>query len=286
MTEDDTNGSDPNDKLPDDFRESFFGSEEQDQQASKSEEFSASGPTTQELRELSHEEIREKYGVDDENHPLVKQTGRAYVKRKVEPTAENAVFYLFLQGLSGRVEQISSDVQENLDRSETTRVDLPLGEVGIDLFQIHALTISYFEASSYLIVTDKLRRPSVPIQPFVDYYDSTPWKEVVEDHMGHEETIQAIYSDLEEEANAGQYQHMLDRAGLIDSTLFDLVDNVREARNTYIHNPMLMVDIAGHKQVIEMVAMCISMITEIEELLEQELEIDWTIYKALEGLNE
>ncbi|WP_135304834.1 hypothetical protein [Haloarcula amylovorans] len=284
MTEDNTNRSDPKDELSNEFRESFFGSEEQDQQASESKEFSASGPTTQELRELSHEKIREKYGVDDEDHPLVKQTGKAHIQRRVEPTAENAVFFLFLQGLSDSVERISSDVQENLDRGETTRVDLPLGEVGIGLFQIHALTISYFEASSYLLVTDKLRRSGVPIQPFVDYYDSTPWKEVVEDHMNHEETIQAIYSDLEEKANAGQYQHMLDRADLIDSTLFDLVDDVREARNTYIHNPMLMVEIAGHKQVIEMIAKCISVITEIEELLEQELEIDWTIYKALEGI--
>jgi hypothetical protein len=235
-----------------------------------------------ELQEMSPEEIEEKYPVSDD-HPLVQETGQRHSSSRMAPVPGNTIRYLFIEGMSERVRELSEELQQEVRENGNNNTELPISDIGLRLYEIHAMALSFFEASSYLLTRDCLRRGNEPSDGIRQWYKESD-KDNIQWGMSSEGVLEAILTDLEENATAAQYQSMLYQAGLLDDHLNDVVYQVRTTRNDFTHNPLRLMRVFDDDEILDMIIDCIGVAEGIEDLLDSELETDESIYRAFDAI--
>lgn len=234
------------------------------------------------LQEMSPEEIEEEYPVSDD-HPLVQETGQRRSSRRMAPVPGNTIRYLFIEGMSERVRELSEELQQEVRENGNNNTELPISDIGLKLYEIHAMAVSFFEASSYLLTRDVLRRGNEASDGIREWYKQKD-RDDIRWGMSSDAVLEAILTDLEENATAGQYQSMLYQADLLNDHLNDVVYKVRSTRNDFTHNPLRLMRVFEDDEILDMIVNCIAVAEGIEGLLDNELETDDSIYRAFDAI--
>jgi hypothetical protein len=117
------------------------------------------------------------------------------------------------------------------------------------------------------------------VDKFIEYFHQDNYKTFLDGISTREEEVEAVRNYLIEGGSALDYTKMFEYAGVIDSDLNDLLHKVRKSRNNYIHNPLEFMEIRDATEVLSMVAKCVTVVEETEQLLDSELPVDNTFYK-------
>jgi len=194
---------------------------------------------------------------------------------------ENSIRLCIVHGLRDRVEELRIEIQENLDRESMHPLKMPFGEVGIGLFEIHVLSVSFFEAASLILFEWALEVDAEPTDTLLNYYRNEhhdDGESILADTETRDEAIAAVSDYLQEEGAAWQYQSILLRAGIIEKDLHDRIYEVKERRNDFVHQPLSMIRINDNDEVLSCILDCIRMVDEVLDSVEEEVPTDTAFY--------
>jgi hypothetical protein len=190
----------------------------------------------------------------------------------------NAIYLRFVEGLAERVEALAKSIQDDLDQDSDTPLDIPLGSVGIGLFELHAVTISFFEASGWILTTWVMDVEETRADTLITYYSEHDYYDFLEAVDTKEEKFTAIRDYLQNDATAYDYQQILSQMGIIEQGLNDVIHDVRTSRGDYIHNPIEFMSITNVDEVLSIISNCIRISKGVENIMERELPVESAFY--------
>jgi hypothetical protein len=226
---------------------------------------------------------------DETEEEDTSQTQSSYRKKveegdEYEPTiiknidSRNAVQLRFIEGLGERVEVLAKSIQDDLDQESDTPLDIPLGSVGIGLFELHAVTIAFVEASGWILTTWMMDVEEPRADTLITYYSEHDRYDFLEGNKTEEEKFSAIRKHLRDGSSAYQYQQIFSQMGIIEDELNDVIHDVRMSRNDYIHNPIEFMNITDVDEVLSVISNCIRISKSVEDVMERELPVDNAFY--------
>lgn len=235
-----------------------------------------------ELKNLEPEEIQEKYGAG-EDHPLVQETGQYHIEREIDPVLENTILLFFSERLSDYLQELAMKLREGVNDSEDIRWEIPFGSLGIDLYQMHTMSISYFEAGAYLFVSDYLvQHPhSDGSKRLVDaIYERK--EHVLKESQSYEERLQSAHQRIQtdDHLRAGFYKFVLDEAGFLNEQEVEALKGVNDVRGDFVHDSFGLVGITEKEPVLTMVNNCDLLVNTISDLLHDYVEYDSNFYET------
>lgn len=190
----------------------------------------------------------------------------------------NAVELSFIQGLRERVNQIAETIQENLDRDGGRPIEMPVGEVGIGLFELHVMAQSFFESCSTSLGIWALQMENDLCDQILGYIQENGEIDVLDDVNSYDDQVIAVNKYLLEESGMFMYQEMWSDLGILDPDLNDMLHNVRDRRNDYVHSPLSLTHIEDAAQVISIISECVTVVNSVQEWMESELPVDERFY--------
>jgi predicted transcriptional regulator len=192
--------------------------------------------------------------------------------------SKNAMRLRFVEGLSERVIELAEEIQKNTIKDDGAPIEIPLGRVGVGLFEVYTMTVSFFESASW-ILADWALQVDVPARDdFIDFYRNESDSNVLEGCTTRDEEINAVSDYLRENGTSYEIIEMFSYANVIDADMVDTLHQVRMSRNEYIHNPLRFRQVRSDDEVLSMIAECVTVIEEVENLLQNELPVDDAFY--------
>lgn len=242
----------------------------------KGTEDSADGsPAANPLTKYAKEEYKD--------HPFVKVTDNGPVKggsiRNIG--MYNAAELTFIQGLRERVNQIAETLQEHLDRNGERPIKMPVGEVGIGLFELHIMTASFFESCSTTLGVWALQMENDLCDYILAYIQQN--EEILDSVGSYQDQLVSVNEFLLEKSNMFMYLSMWSEIGILDSNLKDKLHNVRNRRNEYVHGPLALTNIEDTDEVLSIVSECVTVVNMVQEWIESELPVDEKFYSMFRG---
>lgn len=237
-----------------------------------------------ELQDMEPEEIRNKYGAD-EDHPVVQATGKKHFKTKIDPVLENTVLIFFSERLGNYVRGLARNLKEDINDRGDIKWEVPFGPVGIDLYQLHTMSISYFEIGAYLFVSDYLRHH--PYSP-----GSKRLLDAIYERKGHlltetqdyDERLRNAYHRIQTDDNLGVgfYRFILEDSEFLNEPERKALKDVNETRGDFVHDSFGLVGINEKQPVLEMVNDCQLLLEGVSDLLHEYTEYDSDFYEVFE----
>jgi hypothetical protein len=194
---------------------------------------------------------------------------------------KNSIRLCNVHGLHDRVEELRIEIQESLDRESMHPLGMPFGDVGIGLFEIHALSLSFFEAASMILFDWALEVDAEPTDTMLSYYQNEHQyrgRNILTGSEGREEAISIVSDHIQENGTAGQYQSILLRAGIIEKELHDRIYEVREKRNEFVHQPQSMIEIDDKDKMLSCILACSQMVNQVLDTVEEEVPTNTAFY--------
>lgn len=194
---------------------------------------------------------------------------------------ENSIRLCIVHGLRDRVEELGNEIQENLDRESMHPLGMPFGEVATGLFEIHVLSLSFFESASLILFEWALEVDAEPTDTLLNYYrngNHDDGESILVDATTREEEIAVVSDYLQEEGAAWQYQSILLRAGIIEKDLHDRIYEVKERRNEIVHQPRSMMEIDNNDEVLSRILDCIQVVDEVLDTVKKEVPTNTAFY--------
>lgn len=234
-----------------------------------------------ELQDMGPEEIQEKYGAD-EDHPLVRETGEYHIESKIDPVLENAMLLHFLEQLGDHLRDLSSKLEDGINERDNIKWEVPFGPLGIDLYQLHTMSISYFESSAYLFVSDYLRH-----HPYSN--GSQRLLDAIYERKGHlltesqnyDERLQSAYERIQTDDNlrVGFYKSVLNNSGFLNGVEGKALKDVNNIRGDFVHNSFGLVGINEKEVILDMVKDCQLLLEGVGDLLHEYVEYESEFYE-------
>lgn len=219
--------------------------------------------------------VRESSQLDN---PSAEKTSGMFTENR---DVENSIRLGIVHGLRDRVAELRVEIQENLDRESIHPLNMPFGEVGIGLFEIHVLSLSFFESASLIVFEWALEVDAKPTDTLLEYYRDVHQEEgesILKDTTTREEEITIVSDYLQENGTAGQYQSILLRAGIIEKDLHDRIYKVRQRRNALVHQPTSLVEINDNDKLLSYILDCIRLVDGVLDTVEEEVPTDPAFY--------
>lgn len=217
------------------------------------------------------------------HHPFVKVTdngpGKGGSVRNVGMFS--AAELSFIQGLRDRVNQIAETIQEHLDRDGGRPIGMPVGEVGIGLFELHVMTASFFESCSTTLGLWALQMENDLCDDMLAYIQQDDKIDILDGVNHYQGQLVAVSEFFLEKSNMFMYLSMWLELGILNPDLKDMLHNVRERRNNYVHRPLVLTHIEDADEVISIISECITVVNLVQEWMESELPVDEGFYSIL-----
>jgi hypothetical protein len=192
------------------------------------------------------------------------------VPRKISQGVKDAIAIGTLEGLASQIKGDRKEILKLLPESEGPPIQIPPGELGYKLFQIHVVTVSYTEAAG-----DILLRHHVSTGQEWAPTDLIQW-------AAHKDRIGASLTesgDLDEQLSivhewatkkVSRLILALLQADIIDGPTYQQMDAVRERRNDFIHSAHTLAvnDFGDNQDIRDAIDECESSVSVLGEKLE------------------
>jgi hypothetical protein len=154
----------------------------------------------------------------------------------------------------------------------------------MNLYQLCSLTISYFEISSYIIVSDELRcsPPSGDTKRLVEAIYSRKGH-VLDDSDVFGQRQQNAYKRLQSDRNlnAGFYKFVLSESKIIDSNETEILNRINSIRGDFVHNLFQILEIETEEEALNLVKDCQVLLELVGDLLHEHVEYDSEVYDII-----
>lgn len=227
---------------------------------------------------------------NNSKEPFGDNSGKKYIETQGDQDPivanldiKNAVRLRFIEGLAERAIELSEEIQENIDREASRPIEIPLGRVGTGLFELQAMTLSFYEASGWILTIWALEVEVPAVDDFIDYFRHEHWMDDLQGVSSREKEKEIVRSYLRGNGGAFEYIDMFAHAEVIDSDFQDLLHGVREDRNDFVHHPLKFMSVREGSEVLALIANCVTVVEQTEELLHSDLPIDDTFYRQFSG---
>jgi len=183
----------------------------------------------------------------------------------------NSIALAFLDGFYSRVKELHSELVE--EREESEGDDLPIeisfGGVGMKTYQIHSLTVSYFEAVTPLLCFHHLHNSTEEGDEILDWMDEN------RDFVFDEDSEESKQSQTMEWLN-GRTSSITDVATMLDETGLlehDEIKRVRTERHNFLHSPLEMLYISDWEDIISMSERCVQVMDDLDERVIEDINL-------------
>lgn len=184
---------------------------------------------------------------------------------------KNALSLAFLDGFHNEVHRLHDELQESREEAEDD--DLPMefsfGGVGLKTYEIHSLTVSYFEAGVPILCFRYLRNETE------EGYKILEWMVDNRSSALDEDSERSSGTQIMEWLN-GRRSTITDMARLMDETgllSHDKVKRVRSHRHDFLHSPLEILYISDWGDLIDMSERCITVVDDLDERLYQDIDL-------------
>lgn len=183
----------------------------------------------------------------------------------------NAIALAFLDGFYAQVRDLHSDLVG--ERKESDGDDLPVeisfGGVGLKTYQIHSLTVSYYEAGTPLLCFHHLHNSTEKGEKILEWMNENRdfiFDEDSDDSKGSQ-TMDWLNSDR---SSITDIATMLDETGLLNH---DKVKRVRTERNNFLHSPLKMLYISDWEDIISMSERCLEATEDLDQRIIDDINL-------------
>jgi len=202
----------------------------------------------------------------------------------------NGVFLAWIENLGKHTRELATDIKAEIQHRDDFHWEFAFGKTGMNLYQLCTLTISYFEISSYIIVSDELRcsPPSDDTKRLVEAIYSRKGH-VLEDSDVFGQRQQNAFKRLQSDRNlnAGFYKFVLRESEIIDSAEAEILKRVNSIRGDFVHNIFRVIEIENEEEALNLVDDCLVLLELINDLLHEHVEYSPEAYDLyLEDDNE
>jgi len=190
----------------------------------------------------------------------------------------NAIALAFLDGFYLQIEQLKEELVEQREGADDD--DLPIeisfSGVGMKTYQIHSLTVSYFEAGTPLLCFYHLHNSTEKGEEILTWMDEN--RSFVFDEDSEEskssQTMDWLNSDR---STITDIATMLEETGLLEH---DKIKQVRTERHNFLHTPLEMLYIRDWEDIISMSEKCVEVMEDLDERIYQDISLH-AIYGVL-----
>lgn len=193
----------------------------------------------------------------------------------------NSIFLAWIESLGNLIKRLSTKIKAEIQHVDSFSWEFAFGPTGMDLYQLHTLTISYFEIGSFLIVSDELRcaPPSDNTKRLVEAIYARKGHVLDEsDNYGQRQRNAFKRLQSDQNLNAGFYKFVLSESGLLDSTESDILKRVNSIRGDFVHNIFTILEVNTQDRALELVNDCQVLREVISGLLHDNVEYEPDIY--------
>lgn len=226
----------------------------------------------------SIEEVPEKYQEEAQRRALSLTTDAAIdflgtgepIPMNISREMEDAIAIGTLKGLATQIENEGQEILNVLPESEGPPIDLPPGELGYKLFQMHVVTVSYAEAAGEILFRHHARIGRGWNPTALTQWASHEKRLGVSltEHDTLAEQLPMVYKWATEKVS--RLLLALLQAEVIEDSLYQQLDKVRERRNNFIHSAHTLAvnDFGDKRDVRDAVDECLSGISILGTQLE------------------
>ncbi|MFC6723378.1 hypothetical protein ACFQE1_03005 [Halobium palmae] len=207
------------------------------------------------------------------------------IDSEYDAATTNSIFLAWIENLGNHIGELAAGIEAEIQHRDDFYWDFAFGPAGMDLYQLHTLTISYFEISSYLIVSDELRcaPPSDNTKRLIDAIYSRKGH-VLDDSQKQRNAFKRLQSD--QNLNAGFYKFVLSESGLLDNTESEVLKRVNSIRGDFVHDFFQILEIDDKDRALDLVKDCQVLLNVISDLLHEHIEYDSDIYHLVTQNND
>jgi hypothetical protein len=159
------------------------------------------------------------------------------IEREVHPKLIQAYSIAVLESFADQIEEKAQWLESNISHDQSSPIDSYPKEVGYKVFELHILTTTFIESSSYHILKHKIKNRQLPDRESLISWGSH------KDRAGVDEESLSIESQEAEifQWAADSGTHALSRALLqskiINDKIYKKINCVRNHRNDLVHDP-------------------------------------------------
>lgn len=198
-------------------------------------------------------------------------------KRKMTPEVMNSISLAFLDLFYERIKEIEEQLQkeQNNIESDDHPTGVPFKETPLQVYQLHSMTTSYYEAST-------------PVLCFHHLYNETVEGLKIAKWM--EDNREFIFDDESEKNAGGQTMEWLvegasitDMARILKDTELiphDKIKRVRTDRNKFLHNPFELLVVSEWDEILSKTERCVEVSADMNNRLHSDIELH-SIYDEL-----
>lgn len=193
----------------------------------------------------------------------------------------NSIVLGWIESLGNHIKRLSTKIKAEIQRADRFSWEFAFESTGMDLYQLHTLTISYFEIGSFLIVSDELRcaPPSENTKRLVEAIYTRKGHVLDEaDNYGQRQRNAFKRLQSDQNLNAGFYKFVLSESGLLDSTESDILKRVNNIRGDFVHNIFRILEVNTQDRALELVNDCQALRGVVSDLLHDNVEYEPDIY--------
>ncbi|QLG50668.1 hypothetical protein [Natrinema halophilum] len=184
---------------------------------------------------------------------------------------KNALSLAFLDGFHNEVHRLHDELQQEWEEAEDD--DLPMefsfGGVGLKTYELHSLTVSYFEAGVPILCFHHFRNETE------EGYQILEWMEENRNRALDEDSEEPYGTQIMQWLNSRR-SSITDMARLMDETgllSHDKVKRVRSHRHDFLHSPLQILYISGWEDLLKMSERCITVVDDLDERLYQDIDL-------------
>lgn len=196
----------------------------------------------------------------------------------------NGLFLGWIESLRNHTKELSKDIEAEIQDADDFSSNFAFGTTGMDLYQLCTLTISYFEISSYIFISDELRSapPSDDTKQLVKAIYSRK-SHVLEDSDDYAQRQRNAYKRLQSDQNlnAGFYKSVLKESGIINDNEEKVLTRVKSIRGDLVHNVFQILKIDNKNEAVDLVEDCQFLLEKLSDLLHEYVEYTPEVYNVV-----
>lgn len=184
---------------------------------------------------------------------------------------KNALSLAFLDGFHNEIHRLHGELREQREEAEDD--DLPMefsfGGVGLKTYEIHSLTVSYFEAGVSILCFHHLQNETEEGAKIVEWMLENRDRAL-------DENSEVPYGTQIMEWLDGRRASLADKAHLMDETGLlghDKVKRVKTQRHSFLHSPLEILYISDWDDLMNMADRCVTVVDDMDERLYQDIDL-------------
>lgn len=186
----------------------------------------------------------------------------------------NAIVLAFLDGFYTQVREIHSELVE--ERKEANggnlTMEISFKGVGLKTYQIHSLTVSYYEAGTPLLCFHHLHNSTENGKDMLEWMNKNR-KFIFDEDSEEPRSKQTMDWLNSNRSSITDVATMLDETEVVEH---DKIKRVRTQRNNFLHSPLKMLSISDWNDLISMSEKCLEATDTLDQQMIEDINLHGT----------